>query len=110
MALDPKVQVTYVFGIDRNGKLPAGPFPGRPDIRFDALVLVTLTPDKAPTASLTDLTTNTSTSLPSGSVLVRGQVLAVNVPVEKLRSMLGLTSVNYVAGRRPLAIIDSTLQ
>ena len=57
VALDPKVQATYVFGIDRNGKLPAGPFPGRPDIRFDALVLVTLTPDKAPTASVTDLAT-----------------------------------------------------
>ena len=79
-AIDPKVPATYVFGIDRSGKLPAGPFPGRPDIRFDALVVVTLTPGKAPTATVTDLTTNTSTSLPSGSVLVRGQVIAVNVP------------------------------
>ena len=25
-ALDPKVAATYVFGIDRNGKLPTGPF------------------------------------------------------------------------------------
>jgi Icc protein len=32
-----------------------------------------------------------------------------NVPAEKLRSMLGLTSVNFVAGRRSLAVIDSTL-
>ncbi len=79
-AIDPKVAATYVFGIDRSGKLPPGPFPGRPDIRFDAVVAVTLTPGKAPTASVTDLTTSKSTSLPSGSVLVRGQVLAVNVP------------------------------
>ena len=79
-AIDPKVAATYVFGIDRSGKLPPGPFPGRPDIRFDAVVVVTLTPGKAPTASVTDLTTNTSTSLPSDSILVRGQVLAVNVP------------------------------
>ena len=79
MALDPKVQVTYVFGIDRSGKLPPGPFPGRPDIRFDAVVVVTLTLGTAPTASVTDVTTNKSTSLPSGSVLVRGQVIAVNV-------------------------------
>ncbi len=35
-ALDPKVAATYVFGIDRNGKLPTGPFNNRPDIRFDA--------------------------------------------------------------------------
>jgi 3',5'-cyclic-AMP phosphodiesterase len=33
-----------------------------------------------------------------------------NVPAEKLRSMLGLTSVNYVAGRGPLAVVDSSLQ
>jgi 3',5'-cyclic AMP phosphodiesterase CpdA len=32
-----------------------------------------------------------------------------NVPAEKLRSMLGLTSVNVVAGRKSLAIIDSVL-
>jgi 3',5'-cyclic-AMP phosphodiesterase len=32
-----------------------------------------------------------------------------NVPAERLRSMLGLTRVTYVAGRQPLAVIDSTL-
>ena len=63
---------TYVFGIDRNGKLPTGPFPDRPDIRFDALVVVTLTPGQAPTATVIDLTTNKTTSLPQGSFLVRG--------------------------------------
>jgi 3',5'-cyclic AMP phosphodiesterase CpdA len=33
-----------------------------------------------------------------------------NVPAEKLRTMLGLTSVNYVAGGGPLAVIDRALQ
>jgi 3',5'-cyclic AMP phosphodiesterase CpdA len=33
-----------------------------------------------------------------------------NVPAEKLRTMLGLTSVNYVAGRGPLAVTDRALQ
>jgi 3',5'-cyclic AMP phosphodiesterase CpdA len=32
-----------------------------------------------------------------------------NVPAEKLRTMLGLTSVNYVAGRGPLAVVDAAL-
>jgi 3',5'-cyclic AMP phosphodiesterase CpdA len=32
-----------------------------------------------------------------------------DVPADKLRSMLGLTSVNYVQGKTRLAIIDSTL-
>ena len=93
-AIDPKVPATYVFGIDRSGKLPAGAFPGRPDIRFDALVVVTLTPGKAPTAIVTDLTTNKSTSLPRGSVLVRGQAIAVNVPGGLLPST-GLDPAQY---------------
>jgi 3',5'-cyclic-AMP phosphodiesterase len=33
-----------------------------------------------------------------------------NVPAEKLRTMLGLTSVNYIAGRGPLAVVDEALQ
>jgi 3',5'-cyclic AMP phosphodiesterase CpdA len=32
-----------------------------------------------------------------------------NVPATKLRTMLGLTSVNYVAGQGPLAVVDATL-
>jgi Icc protein len=33
-----------------------------------------------------------------------------NIPAGKLRSMLGLTSVNYVEGNRSLAVIDTTLE
>lgn len=33
----------------------------------------------------------------------------MKVPAEKLRSMLGLTSVNYVQGKNALAVVDSTL-
>jgi 3',5'-cyclic AMP phosphodiesterase CpdA len=33
-----------------------------------------------------------------------------NVPAEKLRSMLGLTTVNFVARRGPLAIVDASLE
>jgi 3',5'-cyclic-AMP phosphodiesterase len=33
-----------------------------------------------------------------------------DVPAEKLRTILGLTRVNYVAGRGRLAIVDGTLQ
>src|SRR5262249_12932321 len=32
------------------------------------------------------------------------------LPAEKLRAMLGLTRVNYVAGRGPLAVVDETLE
>jgi hypothetical protein len=33
----------------------------------------------------------------------------LNVPAEKLRSMLGLTSVQYKEGKTALAVVDSTL-
>jgi 3',5'-cyclic-AMP phosphodiesterase len=34
----------------------------------------------------------------------------MKVPAEKLRSILGLTEVNFVRGRHELAVVDSTLQ
>jgi hypothetical protein len=32
-----------------------------------------------------------------------------DVPADKLRTVLGLTNVNYVANGGPLAVVDSTL-
>jgi len=93
-AIDPKVRATYVFGLDRNGMPPIGPFPDRQDIRFNAVVVVTLTPGQSPTASVTDLTTGKTTNLPRGSVRIRGQVLAVNVPGRLLPST-GLDPSQY---------------
>src|SRR5271166_5386578 len=85
-AVDPNVAATYVFGIDRNGKLPTGPFDKRPDIRFDALIEVSVTPGQATTASVIDLANHTSTSLPPGSFSADGRVIAVNVPGSLLPS------------------------
>ena len=85
-AIDPNVAATYVFGIDRNGKLPTGPFDKRPDIRFDALIEVSVTPGQATTASVIDLANNTTTSLPQGSFSADGRVIAVNVPGSLLPS------------------------
>jgi hypothetical protein len=33
----------------------------------------------------------------------------MKVPAEQLRSILGITDVNYVRGQRALAVVDSTL-
>jgi hypothetical protein len=33
-----------------------------------------------------------------------------NLPADRLRATLGLTSVSYLEGKGPLAITDSTLQ
>ena len=77
-ALNPQVAATYVFGIDRNGKLPTGPFNQRPDIRFDTLIEVSVKPGQATTASVIDLAKHTTVSLPQGSFSAEGRVIAVD--------------------------------
>ena len=34
----------------------------------------------------------------------------MKVPADQLRSLLGITDVNYVKGKHSLAIVDSTLR
>jgi hypothetical protein len=37
-----KAPAVHVWGIDRNRNLPSGPFTDRPNIKFDAVVVVSL--------------------------------------------------------------------
>ena len=62
-AINPNVRATYVFGVDRSGNLPTGPFPGRPDIRFDATVVIKIVPGQATTVTVNDLANKTSTTV-----------------------------------------------
>ena len=75
-------------------QIPTGPFPGRPDIRFDALVMVNLVPGQAPAASVIDLTSGKPTPLPPSSLLIAGRAVAVNVPGSLLPST-GLDTSQY---------------
>jgi hypothetical protein len=93
-AIDPNVKATYVFGIDRSGKLPTGPFPGRPDIQFDATVVVKLVPGQAPTVTVNDLAHKTVTTIQNPSLAIANNVVAVNIPRNLLPST-GLTPSHY---------------
>jgi hypothetical protein len=94
-AIDPNVPATYVFGIDRNGNLPTGPFPGRPDIKFDALVVIKLVPGQATTATVIDLTgKDKPVTLAAGSFFAAGHVVAAIVPGSALPST-GLPPSQY---------------
>ncbi|MHC5539256.1 hypothetical protein ACYOEI_13645, partial [Singulisphaera rosea] len=84
----------YVWGIDRNGNLPDGPFTGRPNIKFDAVVVVTLDSSLHATAKVTDLTTGKTTALPDGSAFIHGRTVAVTVPASLLPST-GLDPAHY---------------
>jgi hypothetical protein len=93
-AIDPKVPATFVFGIDRSGKLPTGPFPGRPDIRFDATVVIKLVPGQAPTVTLNDLANKTVTTFQAPALAISNNVVAVNIPGFLLPST-GLSPSHY---------------
>jgi hypothetical protein len=71
--------VVYVWGIDRNGRLAPGPFTGRPNIKFDAVVDVTLNSSMQATASVFDIASGTFTTLPAGSVSIHGRTVKVKV-------------------------------
>jgi hypothetical protein len=76
----------FVWGIDRNGNLPAGPFTDRPNVKFDAFVDVSLNSTLTPTATVVDLASNTTTVLPSGSVSIHGHTVTVKVSASLLPS------------------------
>jgi hypothetical protein len=74
-----KGPVSYVWGIDRNGNLPNGPFQGRPNIKFDALVIVSLDSALNPTARVVDLASGKTMALAAGSVQIHGKTVSVKV-------------------------------
>jgi hypothetical protein len=89
-----KAPAVYVWGIDRSGNLPAGPFEGRPNIKFDALVVVSLNSSLTPTARVVDLAAGTTTELAAGSASIHGRTVTVTVPGSLLPST-GLTPSQF---------------
>ncbi len=89
-----KRPAVYVWGIDRNGNLAPGPFTNRPNIKFDAVVVVSLSTSFAPAASVVDLSSGVSTALPAGSATVHGRTVSVTVPGTLLPST-GLSPSHY---------------
>ena len=75
--IDPNVRATYVIGVDRSGHLPTGPFPGRPDIRFDATVVIKIVPGQSPTVTVTDLANKTSTTVQDSNLQISGKKIEV---------------------------------
>jgi hypothetical protein len=84
----------YAWGVDRNGHLPPGPFPNRPSIAFDALVVVQLDSSLTPTAQVLDLASGATTNLPAKAVRIHGATIRVTVPANTLPST-GLSPAQY---------------
>jgi hypothetical protein len=85
-----KLPAVYVWGIERSGNLGPGPFTDRPNITFDAVVVVTLTSAHTATAQVDDFLSNTSTNLPAGSVSIHGRTVTVTVAGSLLPSHPGV--------------------
>jgi hypothetical protein len=84
----------YVWGLDRNGNLPTGPFAGRPNIRFDALVIVRLDATHTPPSQVVDLVRGITTDLPAGSARIISRKVTVTVHTSLLPST-GLAPAHY---------------
>jgi hypothetical protein len=56
------------------------PFPGRPDIRFDSAVVLTMKPGRPTSATVNDLANHTSMTLSATSFVAESHVVAVVVP------------------------------
>jgi hypothetical protein len=103
---DPSQDAFYTFGINRGSGTVPGPFPGRPDITFDALVTVSIT-QAGITTQVQDLTTPNAppTTLPAGSVQIMSGTLKVTVPFSLLPSPTGASvnqyGVNFWASNTP---------
>jgi hypothetical protein len=89
-----KVGAVYVWGIDRSGKLSSGPFEGRPNIKFDAVVIVSLSSSLTPTAQVVDLKSGATTNLAAGAAKVHGKTVSVTLS-ESLLPSTGLTPSQY---------------
>jgi hypothetical protein len=81
-----KGPAAFVWGVDRSGSLGAAPFMGRPNIKFDAVVVVSVDSSLAVTASVVDLTNNSSTELAAGAASIHGRKVTVTVPGSLLPS------------------------
>lgn len=86
----------YVWGIDRgHGKIP-GPFPGRPNITFDSVVVVAVT-QQGVSGTVRDLDTGRSLAIPTGSITLNRDDVKVVLPAQLLLTAGGApTSVPKV--------------
>ena len=77
---------TYVWGVNRSGNPLPGPFDGRPNIGFDAVIIVQLDNSLTPKAQILDLTSGATTDLPANAVRIRGATIRVKLPASLLPS------------------------
>ncbi len=87
----PAEEAIYVFAIDRGGASGTGPFPGRPNIRFDTQVVAAVRQSGVKAYLLlnsvsTNQPHNPAVKLSSSSVTIAGNTLTITDPLSMLPS------------------------
>ena len=85
----------YLFVVDRGLTPGPGPFPGRPNIKFDSLVYVAITPEGT-TGLVQNLSTGAQTPLTPGQITVSTDNLHVTVPTTLLFSVNSTPTANFI--------------
>ncbi len=93
---------TYVFGINRGGATYPGPFPGKGNITFDAIVVISATPNGF-VGSVTDTNDGMKTVLPPGTFQIRGNSVSAIVPLSALPST-GVAPTDYQVNFWPRSV------
>jgi hypothetical protein len=84
----------FVFAINRGGAKAPGPFPGRPNVTFDAVVGVEITPNGI-LGAVVDLNTGKMTPIPRGNITLVQFTLHVIVPTSTLPSTGAASPTGY---------------
>jgi len=84
----------YVFGVNRGSPKAIAPFALRPGVRFDSLVVVSIINMSGISATVIDLTTGTSTSLPTDRIHIEGREVRVAVDASLLPTPTGGVSAD----------------
>jgi hypothetical protein len=79
------VQPLFVFGINRGGAKPPGPFPDEPKVIFDAFAAVEVT-SSGIKGLVTGPNGSNATVLPAGAVQIRGRWARIQVPTRLIPS------------------------
>ena len=85
---------SYVFGINRGSPAAVAPFFRRPGVRFDAVVDVKVAHLGGISATVTDLVTGKTTSLPLSDVTISNRTVRVTVPLSLLPTPAGGVSLS----------------
>ena len=95
----------YLFVVDRGLTPGPGPFPGRPNIKFDSIVYVAITP-AGTTGLVQDLSTGVQTTLTTNQITVSTDNIHVTVPTTLFipagRSPTVTPTVNFIPLDAPL--------